>query len=151
MSESIPERDRLLSKLKELDDITQEEEAKYVWGVSGRVGHRSLAPRLHISSGIIFICYVAFNIIAFVVGIIMIVNNGVLRELGIAIVVGSLFAFGSFIAQWWTVRVQSEIDFVDRVYGSIDRQQQLGEMRTAIIKRLDELSGPDESGEQGAS
>ncbi len=56
--------------------------------------------------------------------------------------VGSIFAFGSFIAQWWSIEVQQELDFVGRVYGSVAYQQNLGEMRNEIVKIIDGLSGP---------
>jgi len=94
------------------------------------------------TAALIFLSYVAFNIAGMIAGIVMILNKGVLRELGIAIVVGSIFAFGSFIEQWWTIEVQQELDFVGRVYGSVAYQQNLGEMRNEIVKIIDGLSGP---------
>jgi hypothetical protein len=92
---------------------------------------------------LIFLSYVTFNFVGMIAGIVMILNKGVLRELGIAIVVGSIFAFGSFIAQWWSIEVQQEIDFVGRVSGREAYQQHLGEMRNEIIEILDGLSSPD--------
>jgi hypothetical protein len=98
-----------------------------------------------ITAARIFLSYVAFNIAGIIIGIVMIVNKGVVRELGIAIVVGSIFAFGSFIAQWWSIEVQQEIDFVGRVYGGVAYQQHIGEMRNEIIELLEGLSGSGET------
>jgi len=57
----------------------------------GRVGPMNLDSLI---TALIFLSYVAFNIAGMIAGIVMILNKGVLRELGIAIVVGSIFAFG---------------------------------------------------------
>ncbi len=146
MSETASELDRLRKKLAELDELIKQQEARRAsWGLGLRIGRRRFAYYRRITAAIIFLSYAAFNIAGIIVGVVMVFNKGVLRELGIAIVVGSIFAFGSFIAQWWSIEVQQEIDFSGRVYGSVAYQQYLGEMRNEIVKLLDRLSGSDQS------
>lgn len=145
MTESASELDRLQRELEELDRQISHEYTKHKWQVALTIGGRSLGLRLPISSGLIFFGYVGFNVTAFAAGALLIALQGTWRELGVAIVVGSLFAFGSFIAQWWTVQVQFEREITDRVYGSTDRQRELGEQRLRVIERLGALHQPTDS------
>lgn len=146
MNENASELDRLRNKLAQLDELIRQQEAKRSnWGIGLRVGQKRLEYRKQITAAHIFLSYVAFNVSGIIVGIVMIINKGAVRELGIAIIVGSIFAFGSFIAQWWSIEVQQEIDFVGRVYGGVAYQQRLGEMRNEIIELLDGLSSPDKT------
>ena len=91
--------------------------------------------------------YFAFNLTGIIVGIVLILHRGVPRDLGVAIVVGSIFAFGSFIAQWWSIQVQRESDFYGRVDGSVTYQQHLGEMRNEINEIIDRLNGSEKTSE----
>jgi hypothetical protein len=45
--------------------------------------------------------YIAFNVACFAVGVAFIFLNGTFRILGISLVVGGLFSFGTFMTQWW--------------------------------------------------
>jgi hypothetical protein len=146
MSESAPELDRLRNKLAQLDELIRQQEARRSnWGIGLRVGRKRLGYCKRITAAHIFLSYAAFNIAGIIIGIVMIIDKGVVRELGIAIVVGSIFAFGSFIAQWWSIEVQQEIDFIGRVYGGVAYQQRLGETRNEITELLDRLSGPNKT------
>jgi hypothetical protein len=152
VSETASELDRLRKKLAELDEQIKLQEARRAnWGLGLRVGRRRFAYYRRVTAAIIFLSYVTFNIAGIIAGIVLISNKGAPRELGIAIVVGSIFAFGSFIAQWWSIEVQQEIDFVGRVYGSVAYQQHLGEMRNEITKILEDLNNSDKSASSGLS
>jgi hypothetical protein len=142
MSEIASELDRLRKQLAQLDDLIEQQRARRSnWGLGLRIGRRPLQYYRHITAVLIFLSYVAFNLIGIIVGAVMILSKGVLRELGVAIVVGSIFAFGSFIAQWWSIEVQQEIDFNSRVYGNLAYQQRLGDMRNETREIIDRLSG----------
>jgi hypothetical protein len=145
MNESPSKREGLLRELEELDARIQQERDSYKWGVGARIGHRHLQLYLPVRSGLIFAVYIIFNTAVLAAGIALILGKGVLKDLGVAMVVGALFAFGSFAAQWWTVQVQFERDVDDRIYGSIGEQQHLGEMRTRILRKLNQLSQSGES------
>ena len=146
MNENASELDRLRNKLTQLDELIRQQEARRSnWGIGLRVGQKRLGYYKQITAARIFLSYVAFNFSGIIVGIVMIINKGVARELGIAVVVGSIFAFGSFIAQWWSIEVQQEIDFAGRVYGGVAYQQRLGEMRNEIVELLDGVSGPNKT------
>jgi hypothetical protein len=95
-------------------------------------------------SGMIARMYAFFDLGCFAFGTGLIFVNGVLRELGIAIVVGSIFAFGSLVAQWWTVQTQREIDIRDHMLGGTERFEELAEMRRSVIRRLDEQTRLDQ-------
>lgn len=143
MNGSRSELDRLLKEREELKKAIQRERAEYRWGLGAKIGQRSLQMRFPIHSGWISLGYIAFNIVAFVAGVIMIFHKGEFRDLGTAIIVGSLFSVGSFMAQWWTVQTQFELEFRDRISGSIGVQQHLGEKWSRLSKQIDELSQPD--------
>jgi hypothetical protein len=64
-------------------------------------------------SGLITIGYIAFHVTCLAVGIVLIIHGGTPKDIGIAVVVGAIFAFGSFMAQWWAVVVQRELSVRD--------------------------------------
>ena len=108
MTDPIEARAALAGQLKSVDYEMQKEirrRSSQGWG---------LGPiRFEASSGIITIGYIAFHAACFVIGIVLITLGGIPRDVGIAVVVGALFAFGSFMAQWWAVVVQREISVRD--------------------------------------
>ena len=61
----------------------------------------SLPMTITIDSGLISLIYILFNMVCFAVGVAFIFLNGTLRVLGISLVVGGLFSFGTFMTQWW--------------------------------------------------
>lgn len=57
--------------------------------------------------------------------------NELFRALGIALVVGALFSFGTFMAQWWDHAWQRQNVIVDRAFNS-----GYGDKRYAKLQRL---------------
>jgi hypothetical protein len=57
--------------------------------------------------------------------------NELFRALGIALVVGALFSFGIFMAQWWDHAWQRQNVIVDRAFNS-----GYGDKRYAKLQRL---------------
>jgi hypothetical protein len=57
-----------------------------------------------------------FNMVCFAVGVAFIFLNGTLRVLGISLVVGGLFSFGTFMTQWWDHAWQIENNTKDRAF-----------------------------------
>ena len=72
-----------------------------------------------ISLEVLIAGYVLFNIICFATGIGFIFLKGAFQALGIALVVGSVFSFGTSMAQWWDHAWQKQKDVLDRAYGDI--------------------------------
>jgi hypothetical protein len=95
--------------------------------------------------GLIYIC---FNMICFAAGIAFTLASGALQALGIALVVGGLFSFGTFMAQWWDHSWQRNNATIDRAFDSnyADKRyselQRLAKERLELERKLEELSGP---------
>ncbi len=76
-----------------------------------------LAIRARISLEVISAAYILFNIICFSTGIAFIFLRGAFQTPGIALVVGSVFSFGTFTAQWWDHAWQRQKDVLDHAFG----------------------------------
>ena len=77
--------------------------------------------------------FVAFHVLVGVVGGALIFSDGPARELGMALVVGALFAFGAFVSQLWAVQVQHErgdanrarrLELIDRYNRALEAEGQ---------------------------
>jgi len=79
--------------------------------------------------------FVTFSLTCFAGGVVA-VSFDPTKELGIALIVGSIFAGGSFIVQVWAHQVQREQDILKLVYEEENR----GELQ-AILQRRRELTG----------
>ena len=75
--------------------------------------------------------YVLFNAVCFAVGVAFILLGGILQTLGISLVVGGLFSFGTFMAQWWDHAWQRANNTLDRAFNS-----GLDDKRYAELQRL---------------
>jgi hypothetical protein len=64
-----------------------------------QVGLGPLAMKATLDSGLISEIYILFNVVCFAAGIAFIFLNGTLRVLGISLVVGGLFSFGTFMTR----------------------------------------------------
>jgi hypothetical protein len=87
------------------------------------------------------IMYLSFNALCFAAGVTFALFGGVWAALGVALVVGSLFSFGAFLAQLWVVMRQRGIEVVDRLYGNREYGdlERLGRMRQDILDRIEKL------------
>ena len=54
--------------------------------------------------------YIAFNLICFIAGIALALLGGNISVVGASLIVGSVFSFGTFVSQFWTVVTQNEIE-----------------------------------------
>jgi hypothetical protein len=57
--------------------------------------------------------YVGLNIAAFTFGVVSVFLGASWRELGIALIVGSMFAIGAFVGQVWSIQLNTERHQVD--------------------------------------
>jgi hypothetical protein len=107
MTDLNEERTALLRQLSSVEQESQRE-------IEERIGLWGFAfIRARVQSGPIAISYIAFNVVGIGVGIYLIVLGATPRVIGIALTVGSILAFGAFVAQWWTVAVQREVSIMD--------------------------------------
>lgn len=129
--------DQLRKQRNAIEQLINRELAR-PWRLNFPIGPVSIDLRRRVNSGAIAAIYSLFNVACLVAGVCMILFGGILAELGIAIVVGSIFAFGSFFAQWWTVQAQREVDIRDHVLGGHAVFERLAEMRDSIDRLIDE-------------
>jgi len=140
MEEPSTEADRLRAELIRIDDEIRNLRSRFRRGIGWQLWGRPFGVRVPANSALIFMAFTLFNLSALGAGIgLTIATRGALNNLGIALVVGALFAFGSFMAQWWTVQAQVELDFTDRITGTAQREEQIGKLRSQIVKRLEHL------------
>jgi hypothetical protein len=97
--------------------------------------------RFRIGSARISTLFAAFHLACFVVGVTLITVGGTAKTIGIAVVVGALFAFGSFIAQLWAVSVQHELSVTNAAYKESREAMwhELAVKREAVVKRIKAL------------
>jgi hypothetical protein len=111
------------------------------WG--GRLGSRDIS--IPASSHVIVAIYVLFNVACLAVGVAFTLQHGVLQTLGIALVVGGLFSFGTFVAQWWNHIWQDQNVVMDRAFdfGYHDKRfaelQRLNKERHDLYEKLESL------------
>ena len=67
--------------------------------------------------------FVGWHVLALTAGILIAIFWQSLPQLGVALVVGSLFAFGSFIAQVWSQAVTSERELRNKIYAKEEWEQ----------------------------
>lgn len=69
---------------------------------------------------------------ALTAGIVISVIGGSLESLGVALIVGGIFGFGAFIAQFWSVAAQREFLVFDEVTGPVERLYALHNQYVAL-------------------
>jgi hypothetical protein len=94
--------------------------------------------------------YMVFNTVLFGAGVVMAFLESPVQELGIALIVGAIFSYGSFLSQFWTVLVQNERDIRERIVGNsevTDVQRLLRDRDTLLnqISRLEDQQRSDQS------
>jgi hypothetical protein len=114
--------------------------------ISSAVGAR-LGPfsiNRTISREVVIAIFIAFNVVCFAVGIAFILQNGVLQVLGISLVVGGLFSFGTFMVQWWDHMWQDENNTFDRVFKDKPyvKLQQHAEDLQKLYEKVESLPEP---------
>ena len=88
--------------------------------------------------------FVLFHILCFAVGAGLIFTSGPARELGIAMVVGSIFAFGSFVGQLFSVAYGRANEIMQQITGTqkVEELKQLAARREALKRQIDQLEMP---------
>jgi hypothetical protein len=83
-----------------------------------------IAYRRRVSAEFVFLLFTSFHIAGGVSGALLIVfGKARIQSLGIALLVGSLFAFGSFLAQFWSEILKREHDAQELVFGDLRREE----------------------------
>jgi hypothetical protein len=77
--------------------------------------------------------YSAFIVMALIAGVVFIVLGGLWKDLGIPLVVGSLFSLGAFIAQFWSIVVGEE----DRIDDAIWRDARVRELARMVQRPVE--------------
>lgn len=89
--------------------------------------------------------YVGFNIACFVTGLILVPLGGALNTIGVSLIVGALFSFGTFVSQFWAIQTQLEVDVARDVLGKEGEFDELVEKRADLRRRLKELDQENSS------
>ena len=97
--------------------------------------------------------FVLFHILCFAIGAGLIFTSGPARELGIAMVVGSIFAFGSFVGQLFSIAYGRTNEIAQQITGSqkMDDLKQLAGRREAILGQIEQLEKLGEQSPQSSS
>jgi hypothetical protein len=139
-----PEKRKLEQEIEKLtEEFTREyDEIRNNWALGvGRIGVRGLDSRW--IAGL----YVIFGLITFITGVVF-TFVGNMRELGVALVVGSTFAFGSIVGQWWAVAIQREVAINDRIFreDAIEKMTKMFQKGDEISARLQSIERSEEPG-----
>jgi hypothetical protein len=128
--------------------------AERLWAEYRRVGPQWSAgnparPQVRINSALFAMIYALFNSVCLIFGLIFVFFKGATQALGIALVVGSLFSFGAFVAQFWSAAMQREADAIDRAFDAANQDISYTRWRTpsrarspAPARRLCGCGGP---------
>jgi hypothetical protein len=125
MAEPEAEVDRLRRELADIEAEFWKAHADLAMGWQFVLG--PLRVRRYASPMFIAQVFVLFHVLCFAAGAAFIFTAGPTRELGIAMVVGSIFAFGSFVAQFWAISYER--------FREIAREA-TGDQGTMSLKRL---------------
>lgn len=136
MSESRSEIDQLTAELV----ATRKEIDREVEHLSTRWGIFSI--RVVTPTAIAWI-YVAFLAMCLGLGIVFTLHSGTLAGLGIALIVGALFAGGAVVGQAWSFAIQEQHDLFDKAFGEERTKdlENLGKQFWQLKKRRDQLRG----------
>jgi len=112
--------------------------ARRRWGLRTRSGRRLIGPYTAAQvAGIYRLMLGGF----FLVGAALTVVGGLLGQLGAALVVGSLFAFGSWMAQAWSLSREAEFKAADELLFGLERErlEPYAERVRMLTRQLQEL------------
>lgn len=136
------QRDQLEKELQGANEAFRREYKSMTSTWKAGLGPFTVKARL--DSNLIAGIYILFNVVCFAVGIAFIFLNGTFRVLGISLVVGGLFSFGTFMTRWWDQALQRQNETIDRAYnfGYHDRRYaELQQLAKEYIKLYDKLEG----------
>lgn len=81
------------------------------------------------------------NFVCFVAGISIIFLGGVMQTIGVSLIVGSLFAEGAFVGQWWAITAQNNYMAYYRLWGDekFARLEELKEKMAQLSEQANRL------------
>jgi hypothetical protein len=147
MSDSNSEIDQLITELvatrKEID--REIERLSTHWGIFGPFQISIVKPEA------IALIYGIFLAASFVLGIVFSLHKGTLANLGIALIVGTLFAGGAVVGQIWGFAIQEKGHLFEQAFGDerTEHLENLGKKFWKLQKRIDHLQGELPSGRDG--
>jgi hypothetical protein len=95
--------------------------------------------QVRINSALLAVIYVLFNAVCLILGITFVFFKGAVQTLGVSLIVGSLFSFGAFVAQFWSAAMQREAQAIDRAFDEGNQDIRYKELRR-LAKAFWELS-----------
>lgn len=118
--------------------------AERLWTEYRRVGPRRSVSnptqwQMRISSALFAIIYALFNAACLILGVIFVFSKGAVQTLGVSLLVGGLFSFGAFVAQFWSAAMQREAQAIDRAFDEGSRDIRYTDLRR-LAKAFWELS-----------
>jgi len=137
VDENKAEETQLQEELRRADEAFRTEYKRLlgIWQFGfGKIGVRAPAH-----AGFITSIYILFNFLCFAAGVIFALFKGALQSIGIALIVGGLFSFGAFVAQFWAIQVERENEVFNRAFDSTYKDIRYKEFQR-LGKRVWELS-----------
>lgn len=135
------ELDRLVDEFDAVEEEFWEAANKATSGWQLKIG--PLYAKRHIGSQAIARIFIAFCLTCFVAGAALALTPST-RELGVAMVVGAIFAGGSFIIQLWGVQIQQEKAFAEKLF-----EEEKKRYFRSLMKRRDRLAAQIEKRRPG--
>jgi hypothetical protein len=107
----------------------------------------------HVNSTHITQVYIVFNSICFIAGIVLALLGGNISVVGISLIVGSVFSFGTFVSQFWTVVTQNELDSDRQIdpSGYFAATEDMRQKRDALLRRSWDLEERKKDSQKGKS
>ena len=118
--------------------------AERLWAEYRRVGPKWSAgnptrSQVRINSALFAMIYVLFNAACLILGLTFVFFKGAAQTLGVSLIVGSLFSFGAFVAQFWSAAMQREAQAIDRAFDEGNQDIRYTDLRR-LAKAFWELS-----------
>jgi len=113
------------------------------------IGIGKLRIRAVVDTNLIAIVFILWHLLLGTAGAASILFWDDGRELGIALLVGALFSFGSFLAQFWSQAMDYQREFVDKIWLEDDVEllretlNTLTDLERQIDRRLREPRAPE--------
>ena len=121
------QRDQLEKELRSASEALDKEYRSMA--STWQQGLGPLTVKLTLNSDQISEIYILFNMVCFAVGIAFIFLKGTLQVIGISLVVGGLFSFSTFMAQWWDHAWQIQNYTFDRAFNLDYRDRRYTELQ----------------------
>lgn len=142
MADRSAERRQLLEEIRVIDAKinTELERISGVWNFS--LGPFKMTRKA--SAMFITQIYTVFNMACLIAGIALAFIGSTFTAIGVALIVGAVFSFGTFATQLWAVQAQDEINIQRKLSGDAyqARLKILEAERLEIYQRIENLREP---------